>query len=294
MKNLHQKLADASTATSRMDEVKLRLLENFLLDVPSARSSTWSYPDHLPSDRGDNIVDSLLTLAESRIAGLSSTGDFPDLLENVIQLVNPATSASPSYFCSSGGDQPLPTEKIWHVTAIVSIFQFSFAPQGLIGSEALLRRWLAGNSVAAPAALCLGAPGSLIWISDQSPLEMLSSEGVAPDSNEAAERLVQELALPGFELPEDRRRAIGILALEIPASQLENPDHAWKPTVFDALNEKGYNYLPGHAADSFGKTWPLQTDYQQHYKRDGLREYVTSAIEVPTSQVNAHLIGLFS
>lgn len=144
--------------------------------------------------------------------------------------------------------------------------------------------------------LCHAA--SSFWLSDQSPLDLLAARGIASGTQDAAWAVLQELALPGFETRTRRQEAMGLVAIEFPASLLDagSPSQAWKPTAIDALNFKGYCFLPGRSADNHGLTWPLQKCLRRHSSRDGLREFVHPHIRVPAlvgGRRTVHLLGLF-
>lgn len=90
---------------------------------------------------------------------------------------------------------------------------------------------------------------------------------------------------------------MGLVAIEFPATLLQTTDtasQAWKPTAVDALNFKGYCFLPGKAADPHGLTWPLRKCLRRHDLRDGLREFVHPRIAVPAlagGVRTVHLLG---
>jgi hypothetical protein len=90
---------------------------------------------------------------------------------------------------------------------------------------------------------------------------------------------------------------MGLVTVEFPATHLRDlgkTAQAWKPTAIDALNFKGYCFLPGKSTDSHGLTWPLRKCLRQHDLRDGLREYVHPRISVPALEGAArtvHLLG---
>ncbi|TDU81316.1 hypothetical protein EI77_00620 [Prosthecobacter fusiformis] len=195
------------------------------------------------------------------------------------------------------------TGRVWNV-APLNALRFNFLGAGGVWKKAVYD-WF---TAAAPASLpvqpdgglvSLCANGSSFWLSDQSPLDLLAAKGMKQGTQDAAWTVLRELALPGYETRGRRREAMGLVAIEFDAALLVDgviQGGAWKPTAMDALNFKGYCFLPGKAPDPHGLTWPLLKILRRHSAKDGLREFVHPHIAVPALEGGVrtvHLLGLF-
>jgi hypothetical protein len=194
--------------------------------------------------------------------------------------------------------KPLPA-RLWNVCSLNAL-QYSFRGAGSAWEKAVYD-WLTSASPATlpvqpdGGAIGLCRAGSSFWLSDQSPFDLLAPKGIAIGTPEAALTVLCELALPGFETRQRRKDAMGLVAIEFSPDQLQDPGHAgqaWKPTAIDALNFKGYCFLPGKMVDVYGLTWPLQKCLQRHHQRDGLHEYVHPHIAAPALVGGARMVHL--
>jgi hypothetical protein len=284
-----------------------RLIENIRLESASLRPTTWTYPSSAPSSRGNNLTSAALAEATRRLdehgtvrtPGLS----YSSLLLNAGEALNPLSAGACDFFFRKANPATALSGTIWNVCSLHAL-RFSFTGARGAWSKAL-HDWMTS---ATPSRLPvqpdggqigLCRAGSAFWLSDQSPFELLRHRGLCPGSEDAAWAVLQELALPGFETRQRRKEAMGMVAIEFPATLLVDKGlsaHAWKPTAVDAMNYKGYCFLPGRSADAHGLTWPLRKCLRKHDSRDGLREFVHPHIRVPALDGDVrkvHLLGFF-
>jgi len=281
-----------------------RLVDNILLDAPALRPPGWNYPAGMPAARGGNLSDPILTEATRRLdahpATRSGSLSFSTLLKEAGAALNPLAAGSPDHFCRVDAPVPCPPGRVWNVTTVRAL-QFSFTARG--AWQKALYDWLNAADPASCAVqpnlgrISLGRPGSVMWISDQSPLELVAARGLGIGTQEAAWAVLRELALPGFETRGRRQEAMGLACVEFAADHLVDRGavgRVWKPTAIDALDYKGYCFLPGRATDPHGLTWPLQKNLHRHENRDGLREFIHPRIEVPAiegGKRTVHILG---
>ncbi|MCX6880779.1 MAG: hypothetical protein NTW21_44300 [Verrucomicrobia bacterium] len=259
----------------------------------------------MPFSRGGNLTPPVLAEAKRRLdahAAVRAYGSsFSSLLNKAAEALSPFVgTGSPDHFCRVAPSVPCPSPRLWYVTTL-SALQYGFAARG--SWQKSLYDWLnAADPAACPVQptrgmIGLGRPDSVFWLSDQSPLEFLAANGLAAGTDDAAWAVMRELALPGFETQTRRQAAMGLVCVEFAASLLVdrgNVAQVWKPTALDALNYKGYCFLPGRHFDPHGLTWPLRKDLRNHRCRDGLREFVHPRIEVPaldSGKRTVHLLG---
>lgn len=286
---------------------RARLIENVEMESPALRPATWSYPVQAPTHRGDNLDANALVEATQRLnahGGVRAPGQsFSSMLLKAGEALNPLSSAGCDFFFRVANPTAALSGTIWNVCSLHAL-RYSFTGAGGAWMKAV-HDWMTAT---APSSLPVQPNGGQIglcrvggsfWLSDESPLYLLTTRGIPQGSQEAAWTVLQELALPGFETRTRRQEAMGLVAIEFPAHLLQDlglTAQAWKPTAIDALNYKGYCFLPGRTADSHGLTWPLQKCLRKHTPRNGLREYVHPHIAVPALAVGArmvHLLGFF-
>lgn len=281
-----------------------RLIENLELDAVSLRPAAWAYPEGLPAGRGGNLTAAALAEATARLDG-HATARNPDLsFSDLLKLAGAALSPRAAhggldfFFRVALPATPL-AGTLWNVCPLSSL-SYSFKGAGTAWEKAL-HDWLTSpDPKSLPVQpdrgrISLGAAS--FWLSDESPLDLLAARGLAPGTQEAALAVLRELALPGYETRTRRREARGLVAVEFTAADLQDlrgSAQAWKPTAIDALNYKGYCFLPGRAGDPHGVTWPLGNRLIRHENRDGLREFVHPRIEAPAltgGRRRVHLLG---
>ena len=283
-----------------------RLIENVHLESASLRPSAWTYPAQTPATRGDNLTPAALAEATKRLdahGGVRAPGlSFATLLERAGEALNPISGAAGCDFFFRLASSPTALSgTIWNVFSLNAL-RYSFSDAGSAWMKAA-HDWLTSST---PDVLPVQPNGGLIalcraggsfWLSDQSPLDLLTGKGIPLGTQAAAWEVLQELALPGFETRTRRLDAMGLVAIEFPATCLQDVGktaQAWKPTAIDALNFKGYCFLPGRTTDPHGLTWPLRRSLRHHQQRDGLPEYVHPHIAVPAlagGARRAHLLG---
>lgn len=280
-----------------------RLIENLHLDSVCLRPEGWVYPADTPANRGENLSQSAISEATRRLNSHPSarnSSNFSSLLSEAVKALNPQLENNRVDFFFRVARTPTPlTGRVWNVCSL-STLQYSFGgPDG--PWERAVYDWLESPD---PATLPLqpdrGALGlcrkdSAFWLSDQSPLDLLASRNIKVGSADAAWAILRELALPGFETRQRRKEAMGLVAIEFAANRLQDGNHsgvAWKPTAIDALNFKGYCFLPGGPSDDHGLTWPLQQTLYRHEQRNGLREYVHPHIAVPAIEGGVRMVHL--
>lgn len=280
-----------------------RLVENLLLDAHTLQPTGWCYPPGMPANRGGNITHAMLAEVTRRLnaaaSGRTTGGTFSTLLNEAGQALNPLNAAgSPDHFCRVAASAPCPGDRLWTIIKL-STLQYSFTARG--AWQKTLYDWLHAPDPAScpvqPKAgqIGLGPPGSLFWFSDQSPLDVLASKGLAVNTREAAMAVLKELALPGFETRKRQKEAMALVCVEFARNHLVDRGavgQVWKPTAIDALNYKGYLFLPGRIRDRHGLTWPLQNNLRKHENRDGLREFIHPRIEVPALEGGRRTVQL--
>lgn len=283
-----------------------RLVENIRMESASLRPAGWAYPVNVPPARGGNLTPAAFAEATKRLdahpkvrsAGLS----FADLLEGAVQALNPKGTTGYDFFFRVATPPTTLSGTVWNVCS-VNTLQYSFSRAGSARLKAV-HDWLDSPDPTDPRVpqpdggmIGLCVPNGSFWLSDESPLDLLAGRGIPLGTTQAARAILQELALPGFETRARRESAMGLVAIEFPAALLQDgrtTAQAWKPTAIDALNFKGYCFLPGKTADHHGLTWPLANCLRRHSPRDGLREFVHPRIEVPALAGGArtvHLLG---
>lgn len=284
---------------------RVRLIENFQMESATLRPAAWTYPAQAPVGRGDNLSDTALAEATKRLNAhptVRSPGlHYSSLLARAGEALNPLTPTGCDFFFRVASSATGLTGTIWNVCSVRAL-RYSFPSSGVASLKAV-HDWMTS---ADPAILPVQPNGGQVglcriggafWLSDESPLDLLNSRGIPIGTELAARTLLQELALPGFETQARRQDAMGLVAIEFPASCLTDVGlsaRAWKPTAIDALNYKGYCFLPGRALDSHGLTWPLKKCLRRHDSRDGLREFVHPHISVPAlagGRRMVHLLG---
>lgn len=286
---------------------RARLIENVQLESTSLRPSIWAYPPGAPAHRGENLNAAALAEATRRLdahaevrrGGLS----YATLLQKAGEALNPIHAGSCNFFFRSAQPPAALSGTIWNVCS-VNALRFSFAGAGSASMRAAYD-WMTSPTPSilpvqpSGGRIGLGPTKSSFWLSDESPLDLLAGRGVPLGSQDAAWTILQELAIPGFETRRRREEAMGLIAIQFPADCLQASGFtasAWKPTAIDALNFKGYCFLPGRTADQHGLTWPLARSLRKHQPRDGLREFVHPHIAVPALAAGArtvHLLGFF-
>lgn len=284
-----------------------RLVENLHLDGPDLRPAGWTYPASIPSGRGGNLLASAVAEATRRLDAHGKARDpalsFSSLLHEVGKALNPipATGGGCDFFFRAASPVARLSGRVWNVTSLAAM-RYSFLGAGGAWKKTIYDWFGAAVPASLPVqpdggTIGLCGAGSSFWLSDMSPFDLLASKGLAANSQAAAWAVLRELALPGYETAARRKQAMGLVAVEFDADRLEdrgNRGQAWKPTAIDALNYKGYCFLPGKAPDSHGLTWPLQKSLKKHEQRDGLQEFVHPHIAVPAlvgGDRMVHLLG---
>ncbi|MBF0439089.1 MAG: hypothetical protein HQL93_08200 [Magnetococcales bacterium] len=119
-------------------------------------------------------------------------------------------------------------------------------------------------------------------------------EHTSLSDDEKVRNVVERLALPGFATPEERRRKIGLVAINFTLSAEE----LYKPTVLDAL-DSGF-FLPGPTKGCAGMTYPLVSGLDRadiNMAGQGVKEYICVPVAVPVQDstgVAVELVGFFA
>jgi hypothetical protein len=294
-----------------------RLRQNFRLDLPSWREmNDFTYPQNYPQDRGPNVPILRESRALSEILNpiLSSPPtDTPDLWRRLASLANRvggacdynsnANACNRDDTCSGGAFL-----KYVPFQSFSRYLPCDGVPRG--------KKW--GNELAMPGRINdfkrkfeefrhSAAPTELIGIARipaqgelPNPMFLIRAEhaphrnlpaGVTLGSSEAACYVIQKMALPGYEQPELRRFAGGIIAIEIPKNESLQP---YRPTVLEAAKDGSYFFLPSPTNRKHGLTWPLVAglDRNDFHSAEGLPEWIaTGCPEFPFGESILEIVG---